>query len=144
MGDGLRRTQGTWLPVCDHIPEGGGRRSNHRLTGVRRRTPGQERGMWWWWCSALRTPNACFRSVLLSSFCPVSGGVLGYRQPQRHTDFRRCVGESGLETQLQSSPPSVVKAQPETLSDLSISPAVKCEVAWPSPWTDFTELSFFP
>lgn len=56
--------------------------------------PGQAGGCGGMVLQTLRTPNACFRSVLLSSFCPVSGGgVLGYRQPQRHTDFcGRCGG----------------------------------------------------
>lgn len=156
-----------WLPTCSLSepekwgmvsPEGlrelgfrsvitslrGGRRSNHRLTGAREMHPWSGRGV----VVVVLKPSgpqmpASIQSCSVHSVQSLGGGVLGYRQPRRHTDFREVWGNPGLEAQLQSSLPSVVWST-AWLSLTSISPAVKCEVTWPSPWTDFTELQLPP
>lgn len=144
MGDGLsRRTQGTWLPVCDHIPERWEevKSQAHRGEGD---APLVRRGCGGGGAQTLRTPNACFRSVLLSSFCPVSGGRgVGVPSATETHRFQGGVGESRPGNPAPEQP-SLCGLSTAWLSLTSISPAVKCEVAWPSPWTDFTELQLLP
>ena len=121
----------------------GERRSNHRLTGVRETHPWSGGGVAV--VAVLKTAGPQMPASVQS--CSVhsvqSPGGLGYHQSQRPTHFREVWGDPGLETQLQSSPPSVVWST-AWLSLTLTSPAVECEVAWPSPWTDFTELQLPP
>lgn len=142
-GDGLsRRTQGTWLPVIADasLRVGGGQITGSQ--GGEGDAPLVRRGYGGGGAQTLRDPECLLpfspAQFILSSLW---GRGVGIAVSHRDTQISRRCG--GIRPEPFQSSPSLCGLSTAWLSLTSISPAVKCEVAWLIPGLISLSSSFF-